>query len=831
MSEYQPIDISSYCSAGAEVLNASQQLLVGEQTFHGLPFLIGAKDGDGSGNCFAAFDGASEELTIPISQTARTVLVAHALLDSDLLTGGAMGKVVAEYLFHFQDGEEACVPIRERFEIGVVPCGWGQWTFHCVPDQKNTIQPRYEGQWGMSGFRQTESNQGSPHAYYLWAWENPRPDAVIQSLKIVPTGHRFLIAGITLGHVKENPFVRQGKRETRITLTRPEDAEKPFSLDVEVNRGVANYVHPLPEASPDQFMNDAHKGWGEAQNLKSSPAYVEIAAVPSATVTVKQADEELSKMKWGEVEEKEAVETDRVRIELLDRGRNWVHVTVLDEETGKPVPCRVHFRSPEGIPYQPHGHHNQVNSNLGTWHTDIGGDVRLGQITYAYIDGTCQGWLPRGEVIVDVARGYEYEPLRSKVEIQAGQRELTLRLKRWTDMNSQGWYSGDSHVHFLSTQGSLTESQGEEVNVVNLLQSQWGSLFTNTEEFTGGPQVSLNGKHIVYASQENRQHILGHLTLWGLKKPVMPWCTDGPSEAELGGTLEVTMSHWADQCHAQGGTVIIPHLPNPNGEPATLIATGRADAIEMLMYAEYYHIEYYRYLNCGYRLPLVGGTDKMSSDVPVGINRTYACLSDDEEFNYDNWTKAVRSGRTFLSSGPIIHLSVDGHAIGDTVQLSGAGTVEVEAWAESIFPIHTLEIVQQGRVVASTGDAKGTRKLALREKIKVDGHTWLAARCAGPNYTAVPHHDAWRRGIFAHTSPVYVACGGDWGLFDKEVAQYMLTLIDGNLTYLREMSPQHKHETVTHHHGEDDHAAFIERPFLQAIEAIHQRMHKLGIQH
>ena len=28
--------------------------------------------------------------------------------------------------------------------------------------------------------------------------------------------------------------------------------------------------------------------------------------------------------------------------------------------------------------------------------------------------------------------------------------------------------------------------------------------------------------------------MLGHLTLWGLKEPVMPWCTDGPDEAELG---------------------------------------------------------------------------------------------------------------------------------------------------------------------------------------------------------------------------------------------------------------------------------------------------------
>ena len=37
-------------------------------------------------------------------------------------------------------------------------------------------------------------------------------------------------------------------------------------------------------------------------------------------------------------------------------------------------------------------------------------------------------------------------------------------------------------------------------------------------------------------------------------------------------------------------------------------------------------LEYYRYLNSGYRLPLVGGTDKMSSAVPVGLYRTYARL-------------------------------------------------------------------------------------------------------------------------------------------------------------------------------------------------------------
>jgi len=111
--------------------------------------------------------------------------------------------------------------------------------------------------------------------------------------------------------------------------------------------------------------------------------------------------------------------------------------------------------------------------------------------------------------------------------------------------------------------------------------------------------------------------------------------------------------------------VIIPHLPNPNCEPAVLIATGRADAVEMIQHGNYEHLEYYRYLNCGYRLPLVGGTDKMYSNVPVGLYRTYAQIPDDDEFTYETWSRAVRAGRTFLSGGPMIHLSVNGARIGE----------------------------------------------------------------------------------------------------------------------------------------------------------------------
>lgn len=831
--DYVPLDLRPHANAGPEVLPAPSRPALGRRQFHGLPFQIGSVDGNGAP--FLVLGGADQShRRIPVGQHLRHLIFAHRQLDSQLLNGGPVGEPVAEYVVCYADGVTERLAIRERLEIAVVPSDWGQWPLLALPDQSDQLLPRYQGRWTNAGQRQTEATSGNARDYYLWPWTNPRPEAAIEALEIVPAGPRFLLAAITLSFLDEPPFDRSGRREVKITLPHAADAARPFDLETAVDRGVTTYPYPLPAASAADFLQHAMRGWGEPPNDRNSPAYVEVAASPSATLSVSAGGEALGSVRWGDLERQGVLEpTPRLRVELLDRGRNWVRTTVVDDATGQPVPCRIHFRSPDGVPYAPHGHHAHLNANEGTWHADIGGDVRLGQISYAYIDGRCEGWLPRGEALVDVARGFEYEPLRMKVTIAPGQQALQLRLKRWIDMNARGYYSGDTHVHFLSSQGSAFEARGEDLNVVNLLLSQWGSLFTNTEEFTGGPQASPDGRTIVYATQENRQHMLGHLTLLGLKEQVMPWCTGGLGEAELGSTLETTMSAWADACHAQGGTVILPHLPTPNGEPAALIATGRADAVEMLRHGMYMHQEYYRYLNGGYRLPLVGGTDKMTSAVPVGLYRTYVRLPDDEAFSYDAWCRSLRHGRTFLSSGPILHFQVDGQDVGDTLTLPGnGGTVEIAAWAESTLPIHTLQIVQQGRVVAEAAQAGGGRRLELRQKLRIDRPTWLAARCGGPGYsTAIPHFDVWTRGVMAHTSPVYIAVGEPWRLFDVGTARYMLTLLDGSISYIRQRSPQYPPETITHPHGDDDHLAFLEVPFQEAIQAIHRRMHEQGIAH
>ena len=78
-------------------------------------------------------------------------------------------------------------------------------------------------------------------------------------------------------------------------------------------------------------------------------------------------------------------------------------------------------------------------------------------------------------------------------------------------------------------------------------------------------------------------------------------------------------------------------------------------------------------------------------------------------------------------------------------------------------------------------------------------------------------------GFFAHTSPVYVACGGDWTMTDPEGIRYIRTLVEGAREYVRHTAVRRSDQLTTHHHGEADHLAWLERPFAEALRALEER--------
>jgi len=144
---------------------------------------------------------------------------------------------------------------------------------------------------------------------------------------------------------------------------------------------------------------------------------------------------------------------------------------------------RLAFRSQDGRYIPPYGHRTEINDG---WFQDYGGDVKLMDSSFAYVDGTFQVELPVGEVMWSSPKVLN-TGLSRRLNIQLGQRELTLEVSRFMDLRAQGWMTADTHVHFLSPSTAVLEGQAEGLNLVNLLAAQWGDLFTNVGDLRSAP--------------------------------------------------------------------------------------------------------------------------------------------------------------------------------------------------------------------------------------------------------------------------------------------------------------------------------------------------------
>ncbi|HTC85772.1 MAG TPA: CehA/McbA family metallohydrolase, partial [Candidatus Acidoferrum sp.] len=474
----------------------------------------------------------------------------------------------------------------------------------------------------------------------------------------------------------------------------------------------------------------------------------------------------------------------RVSIQPLPAAdvRVEVRLAVGDDAT----PARVRFVASDGRYLPPLGHREEVNPGI---FEDTGAGLILGRDTYAYVPGTFQIDLPVGAVEVEVVKGFDHRPVRQRLLVDPETRELAITLDRPIDMRALGWQSSDSHVHFLAPSTALLQAAAEDLTFVHVLATQLGDEFTSVPDLSWGTQQDPSGRHTVFVGTENRQNMLGHLALLGARRPVMPLAAGGAPEGRIGAEITELLADWADRCHAEGGLVAGAHFPLPLAEIAADIVAGRIDAVEMQVFAPGLDnpsiLEWYRFLNCGYRVPVLGGTDKMSAEVPVGAVRTYARLDPDEVPTFETWAAAVRAGRTFATSGPVIELSLDGHEPGDVLFLPAAGGhLEARVRARAAQPIiGSLELVVNGRVVAAEDAPRGTDDLRLDAVVEVKTGAWIAARSRSGHEI----HSAFSTSMASHTSPVYVEVA-DRPLFVPADAKAILEVIDGTVRWLETMA-------------------------------------------
>jgi len=443
-----------------------------------------------------------------------------------------------------------------------------------------------------------------------------------------------------------------------------------------------------------------------------------------------------------------------------------------------------------------------------------------------YISGETSVNLPLGRVYMEIARGFEFRPLRRVIDVTAGTDEIVIEVEKVLPWREKGWVSADTHVHFLSPGSALLEGSAEGVNIVNLLATQWGEWFTNIGDFDGvstlgSKDSGADGEYLVRVGTENRQHVLGHISLLGYEgNMITPLTSGGPDESALGDPVENLITEWARQCHKQGGLVVVPHFPDPRAEHAATLVSGDADAVEMTSWGDLYSginpyslADYYRYLNCGYLTAAVGGTDKMSAATAVGAVRTYARIAADTEFNYTSWMEAVRRAETFVTYGPLMEFWVDGKPMGTTIQLSPTGGTLDVTWnvASVTVPITRVELIVNGEIRESV--AAGPSEGAGQWTINISRSSWLALLVRG-------HFPDKPEIIAAHSSPVMVDVKGSQ-FFAAADAVTILEQIEGSIAYLDTVGTK-----------ADTNAYRRMRLVLEsAHRQLHNRLHQMGYYH
>lgn len=461
-----------------------------------------------------------------------------------------------------------------------------------------------------------------------------------------------------------------------------------------------------------------------------------------------------------------------------------VPVRLRDAETGHPLHARVHVRDSQGEYWPPQGHQKNIPK---AWREDVGGDVHVEDKTFAYVRPDFILPLVEGRYTVEVRRGIEYEPARAEFEVTAGRiPDLEIRLRRWSHMQRENWYSGDTHVHFLDPLTAVLEARGEDLNVVNVLATKWGELITDVERFLGKPDPASDPEHVVYVNEESRHDFLGHTVLLNLKRLVYPLSWGGPGAGVPGGLDYPAMAHQADETHRQGGLVSWAHFPYPGGELPVDVALGKIDSVDVLTWRDALSPVgqrpgsaevFYRFLNCGLRIAATAGTDKMFNTQVVGIPRTYVKV--DGEFSYQGWIDGIRSGRTFVTTGPMLRFTVQDRPVGETVRTRKGERLSVRAEVHSYLPVEKIEVVQQGKVIASRDNPEKKTRVVLETAVPVQQSSWLAARAYSsqklPYQSGIP--------VLAHTSPVYLEVD-EAPLRSPEDAAFFVKWIEESLEWL-----------------------------------------------
>lgn len=363
--------------------------------------------------------------------------------------------------------------------------------------------------------------------------------------------------------------------------------------------------------------------------------------------------------------------------------------------------------------------------------------------------------LPAGGYRLIVTKGPEFLPADMTLEVKPGdETRQRVQLKRWVDMPAKGWQSGDCHIHYQrssreANQRLLLWSRAEDLRMNNILR-MGDARETYFEQYAFGSRGRFlaPGTAFVPGQEDPRTAVMGHTIQLNLQAPVRD-----PSHYYL-------YENIFEQTRRQGGLAGYAHvnadLFNVHRDMTLNVPLGNVDFAEICEFGYIKTGLWYEFLNLGFKLAAAAGSDAPWGGT-VGDSRVYVYTG--RAFNADDWFSGLRRGRTFVTTGPMLELTVDGKLPGDEIRLAAGRKLRVHSAASAGYlnqPMGTLEIVVNGTVVRSRPVESG--RAGLDFDLPLEHSAWVAARTGG-----------------AHTTPVYVTIAGERHWARERAAELIAT--------------------------------------------------------
>lgn len=400
-----------------------------------------------------------------------------------------------------------------------------------------------------------------------------------------------------------------------------------------------------------------------------------------------------------------------------------------------------------------------------------------------YVNGTGRYKLEPGRYKLRAFRGSEYRITKREFSVTDKPLTLDVELSRWTEQDSDSWISVDAHLHIARSSSAQNKNislwmAAEGLQIANLLQMGAPTHFAASPQYDFGEEGTYyhRGTMLISGQEHPRTHIFGHAISLGGSIPVderrnyLLYDSTFKQVKQTGGISG--FAHW--------GT-------GPSGDGLALnVPFGNVELLEVLSF-EFLHLDaWYQLLSLGFPIAAAAGTDFPCLPGIPGRERTYIQVSG--SLTRQGMVQAFRAGRTIVTNGPMLNLSIDGHGIGSRIvsyagqPLSVKGKVRFDPAQDEL---DSLELILNGEVIKSwSTDASG--KFEFQEDITLDAPGWLALRTSGQKLgeTKPPANTfpAWislafskwmsggnsretdiffktrkNRQSYAHTSPIYVS--------------------------------------------------------------------------